>query len=75
MHLLAERAAPSEIAGPKGKHEKGRTHNHWGSTNGELMLRWSSNPSVATSSSFEVGRGGVASTLRSLPRRRPAIQS
>ena len=27
-----------EIAGPKGKHEKERTHNHWGSTNGELSF-------------------------------------
>ena len=56
LHLLLREDA-EKIAGPKGKHEKERTHNH---------------PSVATSSSFEVGRGGVASTLRSLPRRRPA---
>ena len=36
-------------------------------SNGELAtLRWSSNPSVATPSSFEVGLGGVASTLRAL---------
>ena len=26
------------IAGPKGKHEKERTHNHWGRTNGELSF-------------------------------------
>ena len=32
-------------------------------------------PSVATSSSLEVGRGGVASTLRRLPRRRPASRA
>ena len=74
LHLLLKEDA-EEIAGPKGKHEKGRTHNHWGSTNGEPELRWSSNPSVATSSSFEVGRGGVASTLQSLPRRRPASRA
>ena len=28
----------TEIAGLKGKHEKERTHNHWGSTNGELSF-------------------------------------
>ena len=67
LHLLLKEDA-EEIAGP-GKHEKGRTHNHWGSTNGELSF----NPS--TSSSFEVGRGGVASTLDSLPRRRPASRA
>ena len=34
--LLREDA--EEIAGLKGKHEKERTHNHWGSTNGELSF-------------------------------------
>ena len=37
LHLLLKEDA-EEIAGPKGKHEKGRTHNHWGSTNGELSF-------------------------------------
>ena len=80
LHLLLREDA-EEIAGLKGKHEKERTHNHWGSTKplGEherrAELRWSSHPSVATSSSLEVGRGGVASTLRSLPRRRPASRA
>ena len=32
LHLLLREDA-EEIAGPKGKHEKERTHNHWGSTN------------------------------------------
>ena len=36
LHLLREDA--EEIAGLKGKHEKERTHNHWGSTNGELSF-------------------------------------
>ncbi len=35
LHLLLREDA-EEIAGLKGKHEKERTHNHWGSTNGEL---------------------------------------
>ena len=74
LHLLLREDA-EKIAGPKGKHEKERTHNHWGSTNGRAELRWSSHPSVATSSSLEVGRGGVAPTLQSLPRRRPASRA
>ena len=37
LHLLLKEDA-EEIAGPKGKHEKGRTHNHWGSTNRELSF-------------------------------------
>ena len=37
LHLLLREDA-EEIAGPKGKHEKERTHNHWGSTNGELSF-------------------------------------
>ena len=31
LHLLLREDA-EKIAGPKGKHEKERTHNHWGST-------------------------------------------
>lgn len=27
-----------EVVGPKGKHEKERRHNHWGSTDGELSF-------------------------------------
>ena len=56
MHLLLREFA-EKIAGPKGKHEKERTHNHWGSV-ARAELRRSSNPSVATSP-FEVGRFGV----------------
>ena len=37
LHLLLREDA-EEIAGLKGKHEKERTHNHWGSTNGELSF-------------------------------------
>ena len=74
LHLLLKEDA-EEIAGPKGKHEKGRTHNHWGSTNGELSFGGRRIQVSRTSSSFEVGRGGVASTLRSLPRRRPASRA
>ena len=37
LHLLLREDA-EEIAGPKGKHEKERTHNHWGSTNRELSF-------------------------------------
>ena len=37
LHLLLREDA-EEIAGPKGKHEKERTHNNWGSTNGELSF-------------------------------------
>ena len=33
-----EREDAEKIAGPKGKHEKERTHNHWGSTDGELSF-------------------------------------
>ena len=62
-HLLLKEDA-EEIAGPKGKHEKGRTHNHWGSTNGELSFG-GRRIQVSRSSSFEVGRG----TLRSLSER------
>ena len=58
LHLLLREDA-EEIAWLKGKHEKERTHNHWGSTKRRAELRWSSHPSVATSSSLEVGRGGV----------------
>ena len=74
LHLLLREDA-EEIAGLKGKHEKERTHNHLGEHERRAELRWSSHPSVATSSSLEVGRGGVASTLRSLPRRRPASRA
>ncbi len=74
LHLLLREDA-EEIAGLKGKHEKERTHNQLGEHERRAELRWSSHPSVATSSSLEVGRGGVASTLRSLPRRRPASRA
>ena len=37
LHELL-RADAEELAGPKGKHEKERTHYHWGSTNGELSF-------------------------------------
>ena len=37
LHLLLREDA-EKIAGPKGKHEKERTHNHWGSTDGELSF-------------------------------------
>ena len=37
LHLLLREDA-EEMAGLKGKHEKERTHNHWGSTNGELSF-------------------------------------
>ncbi len=37
LHLLLREDA-EEIAGLKGKHEKERTHNHCGSTNGELSF-------------------------------------
>ena len=37
LHLLLREDA-EEVAGLKGKHEKERTHNHWGSTNGELSF-------------------------------------
>ena len=37
LHLLLREDA-EEIAGLQGKHEKERTHNHWGSTNGELSF-------------------------------------
>ena len=37
LHELLRKDA-EEIAGPKGKHEKERTHNHWGSTDGELSF-------------------------------------
>ena len=71
LHLLLREDA-EKIAGPKGKHEKERTHNHWGSTDGELSFGGRriqvSRPRVRSKS----GEGGVASTLRSLPRRRPA---
>ena len=53
LHLLLREDA-EEIAGLKGKHEKERTHNHWGSTNGELSFGGRRIPSVATSSSLEV---------------------
>ena len=53
LHLLLREDA-EEVAGPKGKHEKKRTHNHWGEHERRAELRWSSNPSVATSSAFEV---------------------
>ena len=36
--MLHGKRALEEIAGLKGKHEKERTHNHWGSTNGELSF-------------------------------------
>ena len=36
QHLLRGDAAA--IAGPKGKHRKERTHNHWGTTDGELSF-------------------------------------
>ena len=36
--LTELREDAEEIAGLKGKHEKERTHNHWGSTNGELSF-------------------------------------
>ncbi len=37
LHKLLKEDA-EEIAGPKGKHEKERTHNYWGSTDGELSF-------------------------------------
>jgi len=37
LHELLRKDA-EEIVGPKGKHEKERTHNHWGSTDGELSF-------------------------------------
>ncbi len=57
LHLLLREDA-EEIAGLKGKHEKERTHNHWGSTNGELsfggrriqVLPWCTTPIEAESS-------------------------
>ena len=49
LHLLLREDA-EKIAGPKGKHEKERTHNHWGSTDGEL-------------SSFEVGSRDAEASL------------
>jgi len=74
LHLLLREDAEA-IAGPQGKHEKERTHNHWEEYGWRAEFRWSSHPSVATSSSLKVGEGGVASTLRSLPRRRPASRA
>ena len=74
LHLLLREDA-EEIAGPKGKHEKERTHKPLGEHERRAELRWSSHPSVATSSAFEVWRGGVAPTLQSLPRRRPASRA
>ena len=62
LHLLLERGRGEDRGAATGKHEKERTHNHWGSTVGELSFERSSNPSVAPSSSFEVGRA-----LASLP--------
>ena len=74
LHLLLREDA-EEIAGLKGKHEKERTHNHWGSTNGELSFGGRriqvSRPRVRSKSGAEA----VASTLRSLPRRRPASRA
>ena len=74
LHLLLREDA-EEIAGLKGKHEKERTHNHWGSTNGELSFGGRriqvSRPRVRSKSGAEAS----ASTLRSLPRRRPRFQS
>ena len=37
LHELLRKDA-EEIVGPKGKHGKERTHNHWGSTDGELSF-------------------------------------
>ena len=37
LHELLRKDA-EEIVGAKGKHEKERTHNHWGSTDGELSF-------------------------------------
>lgn len=37
LHKLLREDA-EEIAGPKGKHQQERTHNHWGTTNGELSF-------------------------------------
>ena len=37
LHELLSKDA-EEIVGPKGKHEKERTHYHWGSTDGELSF-------------------------------------
>ena len=37
LHELLSKDA-EEIVGPKGKHEKERRHNHWGSTDGELSF-------------------------------------
>ena len=37
LHELLRKDA-EEIVGPKGKHEKERRHNHWGSTDGELSF-------------------------------------
>jgi len=37
LHELLRNDA-EEIAGPKSKHQKERTHNHWGRTNGELSF-------------------------------------
>ena len=74
LHLLLREDA-EEIAGLKGKHEKERTHNHWGSTNGELSFGGRriqvSRPRVRSKS----GEEGVAPTLQSLPRRRPASRA
>ncbi len=74
LHLLLREDA-EEIAGLKGKHEKERTHNHCGSTNGELSFGGRriqvSRPRVRSKS----GEEAFASTLRSLPRRRPASRA
>jgi len=37
LHELLRKDA-EELVGPQGKHEKERTHNHWGSTDGELSF-------------------------------------
>jgi len=38
VSLTCSKKDAEEIVGPKGKHEKERRHNHWGSTDGELSF-------------------------------------
>ena len=74
LHLLLKEDA-EEIAGPKGKHEKGRTHNHWGSTNGELSFGGRriqvSRPRVRSKS----GEEASLPHFEAFPRRRPASRA
>ena len=66
LHLLLREDA-EKIAGPKGKHEKERTHNHWGSTDGELSFGGRriqvSRPRVRSKSGEEASLPGLGAQL------------